>query len=65
MARRPGDVDHDQPGGDDRFRVTREVAPRLRIDELIAGDPHHAAVVRVPVALLEGDVDDRGTITPA
>ena len=60
VARGPGDARDDQPGLDDLGGVARQVAAGLAIDELVAGDPDDAAVVRVPVALLEGDVDDRG-----
>ena len=56
-ARDAGDA---QAGGQQLRRLAAEVAPARRVHDLVAGDPHDPAVVRVPVALLEGHVDDGG-----
>ena len=48
----PGDAGDDQPALGQLRRVAREVAPRLRVDGRVAGDPDDRAVVGIPVALL-------------
>jgi N-hydroxyarylamine O-acetyltransferase len=58
VAAGAGDAGHAQPARGKLRRVAGEVPSRLALDDLIAGEPHDTAVVRVPVALIEDDVDD-------
>jgi UDP:flavonoid glycosyltransferase YjiC (YdhE family) len=48
---------HAQPLGRELRGVACEVTTRLGVYELIAGYPHDPPVVRIPVSLLEDDVD--------
>jgi hypothetical protein len=48
-----------QPPSRELGGVAGEVATGLRVDDAVAREPHDPAVVRVPVALLELDVDHR------
>jgi hypothetical protein len=57
VSSRTGDADHPQPALGELPRVAPQIPTRFEIDELVAGDPDGAAVFRIPVALLVGDVD--------
>src|SRR5215218_1642770 len=54
-ARHAGDA---QPALAEHRRIAREVAARLRIDELISHQPDDPSELRIPVPLLVADVDD-------
>ena len=57
VASRSGHADDPQPELGELRRVATEVATRVAIDELVAGDPHGSPLVGIPVALFVGDVD--------
>jgi hypothetical protein len=64
-ASRAGHAGDPQAAGGQLRRVAPEEAAGPRLDGLVARDPDDAAVVGVPVALLEGDVHDHGeTLAP-
>ena len=60
VASRAGHRGDPQAALDQRRGIAREVAARVRVDDLEARQPDLAAVVGVPVARLIGDVDDHG-----
>jgi hypothetical protein len=57
---RAGGTGHTQPAGAQLGVVPSEIPPRPGIDHVIAGQPDDAALVRIPVALLVGHLDNHG-----
>jgi hypothetical protein len=52
VARGARDPGHAQPGGGELRRVAREVGAGRGVDDCVAREPHDAAVLGVPVALV-------------